>query len=99
LAADVADHRRAPAINFILAAPAQRLPVPNTELFAQLCVDVLALSVLLYYSGGSTNPFVSLYLLPLVIAAATLPGHYTGHGGAYLRLLQRADVLLHPAAA
>lgn len=52
-------------------------PVPNTELFTQLCVDVLALSVLLYYSGGSTNPFVSLYLLPLVIAAATLPGRYT----------------------
>ena len=52
-------------------------PVPNLELFGQLCVDVLALSVLLYYSGGSTNPFVSLYLLPLVIAAATLPGRYT----------------------
>lgn len=52
-------------------------PVPNTELFAQLCVDVLALSILLYYSGGSTNPFVSLYLLPLVIAATTLPGRYT----------------------
>jgi two-component system sensor histidine kinase RegB len=52
-------------------------PVPNMELFGQLCVDVLALSVLLYYSGGSTNPFVSLYLLPLVIAAATLPGRYT----------------------
>jgi two-component system sensor histidine kinase RegB len=52
-------------------------PVPNKELFAQLCVDVLALSILLYYSGGSTNPFVSLYLLPLVIAAATLPGRYT----------------------
>ncbi|MDH4286183.1 MAG: sensor histidine kinase, partial [Gallionella sp.] len=52
-------------------------PVPNLELFGQLCVDVLALSILLYYSGGSTNPFVSLYLLPLVIAAATLPGRYT----------------------
>ncbi len=52
-------------------------PVPNMELFGQLCVDVLALSILLYYSGGSTNPFVSLYLLPLVIAAATLPGRHT----------------------
>ena len=52
-------------------------PVPNPELFGQLCVDVLVLSVLLYYSGGSTNPFVSLYLLPLVITAATLPGRYT----------------------
>lgn len=52
-------------------------PVSNMELFAQLCVDVTALSVLLYYAGGSTNPFVSLYLLPLVIAAATLPQRYT----------------------
>ena len=52
-------------------------PVSNPELFAQLCADVIALSVLLYYGGGSTNPFVSLYLLPLVIAAATLPRRYT----------------------
>ncbi len=52
-------------------------PVSNPELFAQLCVDVLALSVLLYYGGGSTNPFVSLFLLPLVIAAATLPPAYS----------------------
>ncbi len=52
-------------------------PVAHLELFAQLCVDVLALSVLLYYGGGSTNPFISLFLLPLVIAAATLPPRYT----------------------
>ncbi|HEX5337711.1 MAG TPA: ATP-binding protein [Gallionella sp.] len=52
-------------------------PVSNPEMFAQLGVDTLALTVLLYYGGGSTNPFVSLYLLPLVIAAATLPGRYT----------------------
>ncbi|MDZ4202040.1 MAG: GerAB/ArcD/ProY family transporter [Gallionella sp.] len=52
-------------------------PVSNPELFAQLCLDVLVLSVLLYFGGGSTNPFVSLYLLPLVIAAATLPGRYS----------------------
>jgi two-component system sensor histidine kinase RegB len=51
--------------------------VTNMEIFAQLCVDVFALSLLLYYAGGSTNPFVSLYLLPLVIAAATLPQRYT----------------------
>jgi len=51
--------------------------VSNPELFAQLSVDVIALTILLYYGGGSTNPFVSLYLLPLVIAAATLPARYT----------------------
>jgi two-component system sensor histidine kinase RegB len=53
------------------------LPVGNLELFLQLSVDVLQLTVLLYYGGGSTNPFVSLYLLPLVIAAATLPRRMT----------------------
>jgi two-component system sensor histidine kinase RegB len=53
------------------------LPVGSLELFLQLSVDVLQLTVLLYFGGGSTNPFVSLYLLPLVIAAATLPRRMT----------------------
>ena len=52
-------------------------PVTYPELFSQLCADVLSLSVLLYYGGGSANPFISLFLLPLVIAAATLPRAYT----------------------
>ena len=54
-----------------------RTVVSNPELFAQLSVDVIVLTILLYYGGGSTNPFVSIYLLPLVIAAATLPSRYT----------------------
>ncbi len=52
-------------------------PVTDPEMFAQLAIDVIVLSLLLYYAGGSTNPFISLYLLPLVIAAATLPAFYT----------------------
>lgn len=47
-------------------------PVTDLELLVQLCSDVLALSTLLYFSGGSANPFVSLLLLPLTIAATTL---------------------------
>jgi two-component system sensor histidine kinase RegB len=50
--------------------------VTDTELFAQICVDVLALAGLLYFSGGSSNPFVSLFLLPLTICAAILPPAY-----------------------
>lgn len=46
-------------------------------LFLQLLVDVLALTGLLYFSGGATNPFVLLYLLPLTIAATALPGRFT----------------------
>lgn len=55
----------------------RKWPVSNVEFFVQLLVDVFALSALLYFSGGSTNPFISLYLLPLTIAAAALPWAYT----------------------
>lgn len=43
----------------------------------QLCVDIVALAVLLYFTGGSWNPFVSLFLLPVTVAAATLRPAYT----------------------
>jgi two-component system sensor histidine kinase RegB len=52
-------------------------PVGNSALLMQLVADVGVLTVLLYFTGGSTNPFVSLYLLPLVITAATLPRLHT----------------------
>ncbi|TXI20276.1 MAG: HAMP domain-containing histidine kinase [Nitrosomonas sp.] len=55
----------------------RKWPVSHLEFFLQLLIDVLALSTLLYFSGGSTNPFISLYLLPITIAAATLPWRYT----------------------
>lgn len=45
--------------------------------FTQLLIDVLGLSLLLFFSGGGDNPFVSYYLVPLCIAAATLPRHFT----------------------
>ena len=46
------------------------------EFFVHLLTDVGGLSVLLYLSGGSANPFVTLYLVPLVIAAIALPAAY-----------------------
>jgi len=46
------------------------------EFFLQLGIDVLMLAVLFYFSGGSSNPFVSLFLLPLVIVATILPRTY-----------------------
>tara|TARA_R110002124_G_scaffold3292_7_gene22469 strand:- start:1647 stop:2762 length:1116 start_codon:yes stop_codon:yes gene_type:complete len=41
--------------------------------FALCCL----LTLLLYLQGGATNPFVSLYLVPIAISAATLPVHRT----------------------
>ncbi len=52
--------------------------VSDLELFGQLLLDVTALTVLLYYSGGSTNPFVLLYLMPITLTAAALPGLFSG---------------------
>ncbi len=52
-------------------------PVSERELFFQLFTDVVILGALLYFTGGSTNPFVSLFLVPLTLAAASLPGRYT----------------------
>ncbi len=54
----------------------QGAAVGDAELFFELLADVACLTALLYLSGGSTNPFVSLYLLPLAIAAAALPARY-----------------------
>jgi two-component system, sensor histidine kinase RegB len=62
----------------LLTALRLRGPWPVTELeyAVQLGCDLMIHSVLLYFSGGSTNPFVSYYLVPLTIAAATLPWLY-----------------------
>lgn len=38
----------------------------------QLVVDLIALTALLYFSGGPANPFVSLYLVPVALAASSL---------------------------
>ena len=50
--------------------------VGSVEFLVQLCLDVVLLLALLYFAGGATNPFVSLLLLPLVVAAAVLPRRY-----------------------
>lgn len=59
----------------LYAAWRQNRPRPpgDKEVFAQLLVDVAALAGLLYFAGGSANPFVSLFLMPPTIAAAVLP--------------------------
>jgi two-component system sensor histidine kinase RegB len=63
--------------NFLTWLRIQRpWPVGEAELFVHLVLDVAVLTALLYFSGGSTNPFVILYLLPLALTAAALPMGY-----------------------
>lgn len=44
----------------------------DATFIGQLLIDIVGITLLLYFSGGADNPFVSYYLVPLCIAAATL---------------------------
>ena len=54
----------------------------SVELLSQLLIDIFALSALVFFSGGATNPLVSLLLPPVAIAALTLPVRYVAAVGA-----------------
>lgn len=49
-----------------------REPAP-AEVLAHLAVDVVVLAVLVALTGGTMNPFVSLFLLPIAVVAVALP--------------------------
>ncbi|MGK2909083.1 MAG: ATP-binding protein [Sphingobium sp.] len=55
-----------------LAVLRKRRGMANAELFVALLLDVAALTVQLYLSGGATNPFVSLFLLQVVLGSVLL---------------------------
>ncbi len=49
-----------------------RSAIAGGELFAGLLMDVGALTVQLYLSGGAMNPFVSLFLLQVILGAVLI---------------------------
>lgn len=54
-----------------------RITVGSMGLVLQLLADMVALFGLLYYTGGASNPFTSLFILQVVVAAIILPAVYT----------------------
>ena len=50
----------------------QPWPVTSIEAVAHIAVDIAALTWLLHLTGGATNPFVSLMVLPITLAATAL---------------------------
>ncbi len=52
-------------------------PIRQWEFFLHLLVDIFILTILLKFSEGGANPFVSLYLIPITISAITLPSLFT----------------------
>jgi two-component system sensor histidine kinase RegB len=53
------------------------VPITDREFFVHLLVDIVFFSILLYLSGGASNPFISYYLISISIAAIALPRLYT----------------------
>ncbi|MBB6251915.1 ATP-binding protein [Nitrospirillum iridis] len=51
--------------------------ITSTELFLGLLLDVAALTMQLYLSGGATNPFISLFLLQVILGAVLLQSPLT----------------------
>jgi two-component system sensor histidine kinase RegB len=56
--------------------PRPERSTPST-MAAQLLLDIVILSVIVYLTGGWTNPLVSLYLVPIAAAAALLSRTWT----------------------
>ena len=50
--------------------------VQDAEVALHLAVDIVVFTAVLYFTGGPTNPFVSLYLVPISLAATSLPTRY-----------------------
>ena len=49
----------------------------DTEIFRHLFIDVCALSIVLYFTGGASNPFITLYIFPLIISVTVMPARFS----------------------
>ncbi|MEZ0496087.1 ATP-binding protein [Sphingomonas sp. IW22] len=59
-------------LNLVQLLAERRRPVTNGQLLAALLIDIAALSVQLYLSGGATNPFAGLFLLQVALGSILL---------------------------
>ncbi|WP_310539030.1 ActS/PrrB/RegB family redox-sensitive histidine kinase [Phenylobacterium sp.] len=55
-----------------VASPGQRM-MADWEATAQLGFDIVQISILLFLTGGTANPFILMLIAPITLAAATLP--------------------------
>ena len=54
----------------------QSWPLSAFEVIGYFAFDMLELAYALYLTGGSSNPFISLLILPIALAATALPMRY-----------------------
>jgi two-component system sensor histidine kinase RegB len=71
---------------------------PLLEIALHLIVDAALIAALVYLTGGYANPFISLLLVPLILAAVTLPPLFSWAmalwvGGLYTLLMRHYQPL------
>ena len=64
------------AANLLAGRRLARRQAGDADLLVQLVIDVVALAVLMFFSGGAANPLISLLLPPVAVAALILPGRW-----------------------
>ena len=62
--------------NLLAGRRLARRQARDADVLVQLVIDVVALAVLMFFSGGAANPLISLLLPPVAIAALALPGRW-----------------------
>lgn len=82
----------------------QPWPLREWEAVGHIAFDTLVLGYLLYFTGGASNPFITLLLVPIALSAAALSGRAVLvvaalAGIAYLSLLYSYVPLPLPMAA
>jgi len=65
----------------------------SLEVSLQLAVDAASIAALVYLTGGYANPFISLLLVPLILAAVTLPPFHAWGMAAWVGVLY--TLLMH----
>lgn len=75
------------------------LPVSHNEFLLQILADVALLAAAMHHTGGEMSPLLVLYLVPLTIAAATLPFPHTVAVFAAVVLAHEVVCVLLPAGA
>lgn len=55
----------------------QSEPVSDLEIFFHVSMDVISIALMLFFTGGATNPITWIFLLPLIVTGIILPRIYT----------------------
>jgi two-component system sensor histidine kinase RegB len=81
-----------------LGAWAKRVQVSDASIAAVMCLDIVVLTVLLDLTGGASNPFSTLYLVNVALAAVLLPRRWSW-GLTAASLLAFGSLFVHESIA